>query len=99
MIHIKPVVAVIMALLTLNVSGCASMNQAYSAYGASALVDARGASDNALKTAVVAVCMTPYDTIVRNPTVVPGLMALCLPGGNFANPASPLEAIDQSQKK
>ena len=85
----------ILALLLIpTLTACASMNQAYSAFGASALVDTRGASDNALKTAVMGVCLTPYDTIVRNPTVVPGIMALCLPGGNFANPASPLEAID-----
>ncbi len=72
---------------------CASFSQAYSAAGQSALVDARAASDNALKTAVTGVCFTPYDTIVRNPDVVSGIMALCLPGGNLANPAAPLDVL------
>lgn len=89
----KRTLTVIAILLTSLLTGCASLNQAYSAAGASALVDARTASDNALKTAVVAVCMTPYDTIARNPTVVPGVMALCLPGGNAANAATALNAI------
>ena len=89
----KTIALAITILIALSASGCASVNQAYSAAGASALVDARTASDNALKTAVVAVCMTPYDTIVRNPSVVPGVMALCLPGGNTANPANSLNAI------
>lgn len=89
--------AIYIAILAV-MTGCASVNQAYSALGASALVDARTASDNALRTAIVGVCMTPYDTIVRNPTIVPGVMALCLPGGNMANPASPLDAINQVKK-
>ena len=89
-------IALIAILASLTMTGCASVNQAYSAFGASTLVDARTASDNALKTAIVSVCFTPYDTIVRNPAVVQGVMALCLPGGNQANPASPLNAISQT---
>ena len=86
---LKIILFICASLLT----GCASFNQAYSAAGASALVDARTASDNALQTAVTAVCFTPYDTIVRNPSVVPGMMALCLSGGNLANPANVLNAV------
>ena len=89
-------IALIATFAALTLPGCASVNQAYSAFGASALVDARTASDNALKTAVLSVCFTPYDTIVRNPAVVQGVMALCLPGGDMANPASPLNAISQT---
>ncbi len=91
----KIIALAIAVLVVLSSAGCASVNQAYSAAGASALVDARTASDNALKTAVVAVCMTPYDTITRNPSVVPGIIALCLPGGDQANPANSLNAIQK----
>ena len=89
----KTIALAIAILIAISTAGCASVNQAYSAAGASALVDARTASDNALKTAVEAVCFTPYDTIVRNPSVVPGVMALCLSGGNAANPANALNSI------
>ena len=91
-------IAIAIAILTSLLAGCASVNQAYSAAGASALVDARTASDNVLKTNIVGLCMTPYDTIARNPSVAPGIMALCLPAGAQASPASVLEALSINQK-
>lgn len=94
----KTLAYIVLFIAVVANTGCASLNQAYSAAGASALVNARGASDNALKTAVIAVCMTPYDTIVRNPSIVPGVMALCLPGGNQANPANVLLGIPRDNK-
>ena len=93
----KAIVPVIAIISVVSMAGCASVNQAYSAMGASALVDARTASDNVLKTNIVGLCMTPYDTITRNPSVAPGIMALCLPAGSQASPASVLEALKINQ--
>lgn len=83
------------ALLAMAVSmtGCASWNQAYSAYGAAALNGAQGAEDNVIKTWTVAACATPLSAIVRNPGIVPALEALCVPGGQAANTATMMATI------
>ena len=94
----KIITTAIAAIAIASTAGCASVNQAYSAAGASALVDARTASDNVLKTNIVGLCMTPYDTIARNPSVAPGIMALCLPAGAKASPASVLDVLNINQK-
>ena len=84
---------ILIAVSALAMTACASVNQAYSAFGASALVSAQGAEDNALATLKVGLCASPYSAIVRHPEVVPGIEALCLPGGQATNPAALLTAI------
>ncbi len=87
------IMLVMCVLAIVNLSGCASVNQAYSAFGASALVSAQGAEDNVLATLKVGICATPYSAIVRHPEVVPGIEAMCLPGGQATNPAALLTAV------
>ena len=87
----KLIALAIAILIAVSTAGCASVNQAYSAAGASALVDAQGAEDNALKTLTVGLCATPISAAIRHPEVVPGITALCLPGGNQSSPATMLE--------
>ena len=83
----KLIALAIAILIAVSTAGCASVNQAYSAAAASALVDAQGAEDNALRTLVVGVCATPISAAIRHPEIVPGITALCLPGGNLSSPA------------
>ena len=84
---------ILLALSLVALTGCASLNQAYSAFGTSDLVSAQGAEDNVLATFKVGLCGTPYSAIVRHPEVVPGIEALCLPGGQATNPAALLTAV------
>lgn len=89
----KTIALAIAILIAISTAGCASVNQAYSAAGASALVDAQGAEDNVLKTLMVGLCATPISAAIRHPEIVPGVTALCLPGGNMSSPAVMLEKI------
>lgn len=89
----KQTLTIIAILLTTLVTGCAGVNQMYSAAGASALVDARAAEDNVVRTWSVAACATPLSALIRNPQIVPALQALCLPGGALSNPATLMQAI------
>ena len=85
--------ALLVIMLGAALTGCASWNQAYSAYGQAALVGAQGAEDNVIKTWTVAACATPLSAIVRNPGIVPALEALCVPGGQAANTATMMATI------
>ena len=84
---------IILAIFTMALTGCASVNQMYSAYGASALVGAQGAEDNVIRTWATAACATPYSAIVRNPSIAPALQSLCIPNGSQASPLSLLDAV------
>lgn len=74
-------------------SGCASANQVYSGFGASALVAVQGAEDNNIKTWVVDACGTPYSAVIRNPQIAPALITLCLPAGKQVSAADLLLGI------
>jgi hypothetical protein len=87
------IILALIALISVSLTGCASLNQAYSAYGASSLVGVQGAEDNVIKTWTVAACSTPLDAAIRNPQIVPALQALCIPGGSQSSPASLLTKI------
>ena len=89
----KTIALAIPVLVAISTAGCAGINQAYSAAGASAMVDAQGAEDNALKTLMVGLCATPISAAIRHPEIVPGVTALCLPGGNMSSPAVMLEKM------
>lgn len=79
-------------------TGCASQLQATKAMEESAAVSLRAAEDNHLGVLTFDLCATPYSALVRHPELVPGVAALCLPGGNLTNPANLLNAIPAPTK-
>lgn len=84
---------ILAVLLAVGLSGCASYQQAINAGETSAAVTLRAAEDNNLRVLVFGICATPYSALIRHPEIVPGVGALCLPGGNLSNPAALLYAI------
>jgi hypothetical protein len=72
---------------------CASLQQGINAGEVSALVSIRAAEDNNISLWRLNACGTPFSAAIRNPDIVQGLMALCLPAGNASNPANLLNAI------
>lgn len=87
------------ALFALSLSGCASQLQMVSAAQSSAAVALRAAEDNNLSYLKFSLCATPYSAIIRHPEIVPGIGALCLPGGDRTNPANLLIGIVPTQNK
>lgn len=84
--------------IALSLSGCASLNQAYSAYGQAELVAMQGADDNVIRTWATAACATPYSAIIRNPEIAPALQSLCIPNGAVASPVQLLQNLPQPKK-
>lgn len=83
----------IIALISLYaLTGCASLNQAVSAAGASAIVSIRAAEDNNIKLWSANACGTPLSAAIRNPDIIPALKALCVPSGQDSSPISLLNA-------
>ena len=82
-----------MILALAALTGCASQLQATKALEESAAVSLRAAEDNHLGVLTFELCGTPYSALVRHPELVPGVAAICLPNGNFTNPANLLMAI------
>ena len=78
-------------IATLSLGGCAGWQQAINGYEASGFMAARAAEDQNLKVLTFAICATPFSAIIRNPQLVPGISALCLPAGNMTNPANLLK--------
>lgn len=91
--------AILAALLALVVSGCASQLQAVKAMNSAAVVSLRAAEDINLERLSFELCATPYSALVRNPQLVPGVAAICLPNGNMTNPANLLTAIPPAAPK
>lgn len=85
--------SLIIALAAVALSGCATQMQLVKGYESAAAISLRAAEDNQLGVLTFGLCATPYSAIVRHPEIVPGVMALCLPGGNLSNPANLLSAI------
>ena len=81
------------AALILWLTGCASTIQATKAFNEAAVVSLRAAEDVNLDRLRFEICATPYSALVRHPDLVPGIGAMCLPGGNLTNPASLLKGI------
>ena len=71
--------AVIVVLLTLMLSSCASWQQGINGFESAALVSAKAADDNAIRLWSAAACATPYSAAVRNPQIIPALKVLCAP--------------------
>jgi hypothetical protein len=69
--------SLLIALAIVSISGCQSMNQAYSVFGQNALKDSAGFEDNAIGTWRAAACGTPFSAVVRNPDIQPALGTLC----------------------
>lgn len=65
-------------VLVLALTGCASMNQAYAAYGAVAVTGAQATNDNVIATWKVAACATPFSAMQRNPEIIDALRVLCV---------------------
>lgn len=68
---------------TLLLGGCAT---AYRAGFESTLTSAKAADDNLVLTEKTAMCALPLSAILRNADIIPGIKALCLPGGNASDP-------------
>lgn len=83
----------ILIALGLTLSGCASQLQFVKGAQSAAAVSLRATEDLNLSGLVFGLCATPYSAIIRHPDLVPGIAALCLPGGNLSNPANLLSAI------
>ena len=66
--------------------GCASQLQMVSATQKAAAVQLRAAEDINLERQVFGLCATPLSAAIRNPQIIPGLRALCLPGGGESSP-------------
>ena len=79
--------------IVLLATGCASQLQAIKAFNTAAAVSLQTAEDINLERLKFELCATPYSAIVRHPALVPGVAAICLPNGNFTNPANLLYAI------
>jgi len=90
------VLAAALAFGLLSLGGCASQLQATKAMETAAAVSLRAAEDNHLDVLKFDLCATPYSALVRHPELVPGVAAICLPNGNFTNPANLLYAIPLS---
>jgi len=69
----------IITLLALILSACASWQQAVSGFGAAALVSIRAAEDENIKVWTANACGTPYSAAVRNSQIIPALKVLCTP--------------------
>lgn len=87
----KSVIVLCLAIAILP--GCASQLQAVKAFNASAVVSLKAAEDVNLERLQFEMCATPYSAIIRHPELVPGMAAMCLPGGNLTNPANLLTGI------
>ena len=72
----------LLAVIAASISGCAAVNQAYSAQAASAAMAARTAQDNVVETLMFTICAVPYGTVVRKPEFQPVAIAACLPKGS-----------------
>ena len=90
--------SILAIVATISLSGCASQLQAVKGFNAAAAVSLKAATDINLERLTFELCATPYSALVRNPQLVPGVAAICLPGGNTANPATLLMAIPPAAK-
>lgn len=67
----------IILLSALALSGCGSLNQAVTAYGAVAVQNAQQTNDTVIQAWKLAACATPVSAAVRNPEIIPALKELC----------------------
>jgi hypothetical protein len=79
-------------LIALLMTGC-SLQPTINAIEGAAAQSARAAEDQNLVVLKFALCATPYSAIIRHPDIAPAILALCLPQGAAANPASVLTEI------
>lgn len=69
--------------IVLTLSGCATT---YAAGFNASLAQAKAVDDNVVMTEKAAMCALPLSAILRNADIIPGIKALCLPGGNASDP-------------
>lgn len=67
----------IIIALALCLSGCGSLIQAFNAYGAVAIDNAKATNDTIIEGWTVAACATPISAALRNPKIIPALKELC----------------------
>jgi hypothetical protein len=78
LVTLIPVVFILLVL-----GGCATgYRTAFTAVDA----NAKAADDNLVMTYKAAICGLPLSAILRNADIIPGIKALCLPGGNASDP-------------
>ena len=83
----------LVVVLSVAVTGCATQQAAIVGYERAALVAVRAAEDNNIALWTANACGTPYSAAIRNPQIVAALKALCLPDGASNAPASLLDGI------
>jgi hypothetical protein len=83
----------ILIVAILALAGCASFQPTINGVENAALTNVRAAEDNNIRVWTTDACGTPYSAAIRNPQIVPALMALCLPNGDATNPANLLNGI------
>lgn len=82
----------LIAAVAFAMSGCAAVNQAYSAQAASSAMALRTSQDNVVDTLTFAICAVPYGTVIRKQEFQAIAKAACLPkveAGSSANDLLP----------
>lgn len=79
----RPLFLVVLALCAVALSACAT---GYRTALDTGLAQAKAADDNLVLTYKAAMCGLPLSAILRNADIIPGIKALCLPGGNASDP-------------
>ncbi|MBV8656639.1 MAG: hypothetical protein JO142_02330 [Burkholderiales bacterium] len=95
----KKVILFALAVLSVMLTGCASVNQALSAYESAAVAGVQGADDNYIKGWSNSACATPFGATVRHPEIVPALKDLCVPSGTSGSAVNLLNAIPPATAK
>ena len=78
----------ILALLIVTLSGCASFNASVAGYNKVAVTSARSANDNIIDGIMETTCAVPVGAVLRRQDFLPVVKAACLPQGNASNPSS-----------
>lgn len=87
----KTLSALLLAAAALSLGGCASQLQFAKGAQSAAAVSLRATEDLNLSGLVFGLCATPLSAAIRNPQIIPGLRALCLPGGVDTSPITLLQ--------
>jgi hypothetical protein len=83
-IRVSALVALVAAAA---LAGCTTTAMtAVTGYETAAVKGVQAVNDNAIQVWKTAACATPLSAVLRNPDIIPGLKALCLPGGNASDP-------------
>ena len=83
--------SIFVLIAVFSLAGCASQIQAVKGFNSAAAVSLRAAEDVHLEALTFELCATPLSAAIRHPDIVPGLRAICLPGGTDTSPITLLQ--------